>query len=53
MKYEITDSTLLKVSITKEERLEAKKLAKAQGMTLQGWLGQLIKTELHKGEAAS
>lgn len=36
----------LTVSITPEEREKAKAFAKSQGMTFQGWLGQLIRREL-------
>ena len=34
------------ISISVKEREEAKALAKSKGMTLQGWLGQLVKREL-------
>ncbi len=38
----------IKVQIQKQEKEEAKYLAKTKGMTFQGWLGQLIKNELKK-----
>ena len=37
---------LVKVSISPNDKARAKALAKSQGMTFQGWLGQLIKREL-------
>jgi hypothetical protein len=36
----------LRADITQEQRLLAKAIAKKNGMTFQGWLGQLIKKEL-------
>lgn len=34
------------IAISPQEREQAKSLAKSKGMTLQGWLGQLVKKEL-------
>lgn len=34
------------IAITRSERTEARKIAKSAGMTLQGWLAQLIKKEI-------
>jgi len=39
-------STSIKVDFTRQERDEAKALAKSKGMTFQGWLGQLVQREL-------
>lgn len=36
----------LLVDINLEEKKSAKRLAKSKGMSLQGWIGQLIKQEL-------
>lgn len=36
----------LKAAVSRDEVLEAKRMAKSKGMTFQGWLGQLIKREL-------
>ena len=41
------ETKYLKVQITTSEIVKAKSLAKSKGMTLKGWLGQLIKHELH------
>lgn len=38
------------VDINSDERKQAKALAKSKGMTLQGWIGQLIKRELAQDE---
>ena len=39
-------SALLRADITKEQKLEARRIAKKKGMTFKGWLGQLIVQEL-------
>ena len=39
-------STAIKVDFSRQERDEAKALAKSKGMTFQGWIGQLVKREL-------
>jgi len=36
----------LKAAVSRDEVLEAKRVAKSKGMTFQGWLGQLIKREI-------
>lgn len=36
------------VQISAEESRKAKALAKAKGMTYQGWIGSLIKREIYK-----
>ena len=43
----------LTIQISRIEKERAKFIAKSQGMTFQGWLGQLIKRELalHEKEA--
>lgn len=46
------DYVMQKISITPKERDKAKILAKQKGMTLQGFVGQLIKRELKASEAA-
>lgn len=51
-KDEILYTTLLKVAISKEQHSEAKRVAKKNGMTLQGWLGQLVIRELAKEQRA-
>lgn len=40
----------ISIAITAEERLRAKEIAKAKGMTFQGWLASLVKHELEKEE---
>ncbi|MBN2756004.1 MAG: hypothetical protein JXR51_02430 [Bacteroidales bacterium] len=40
------NSYLLRVGISEIEKKKAKEIAKAQGYTFQGWLGQLVKKEL-------
>ncbi len=49
MKSEYTYQNL-KVDITQAERIALKPLAKSRGMTLQGFIGQLIKRELALAE---
>lgn len=39
---------MLRANISQEEKESARKLAKSQGYTFQGWLGQIIKRELYK-----
>ena len=49
MRYELSNHvTPLKALISREEAKQAKEIAKAKGMTLQGWLGQLIKEQIAK-----
>ena len=40
------DYVMQKISITPQERDKAKKKAKSEGMTFQGWLAKLIRDEL-------
>ena len=40
------DYVMQKISITPQERDKAKKVAKKNGMTFQGWLAKLIRDEL-------
>lgn len=40
------ETTQLQVQITANEKESAKRLARASGMTFQGWLGMLVKREL-------
>ena len=49
MQYEKSyqTTTLLKASITAAERDKAKRIAKAKGMTVSGWLGMVIKEEIY------
>lgn len=49
MQYENSyqKTTLIKASITADERDKAKRLAKAKGMTFSGWLGKVIKDEIY------
>ncbi|MDC7250477.1 MAG: hypothetical protein PQJ49_11225 [Sphaerochaetaceae bacterium] len=47
----ITENTyLLRVGISELEKNYAKNIAKSQGYTFQGWLGQLVKKELEKNK---
>ena len=39
-------TTAIKVDFSRQERDEAKRLAKSKGMTFQGWIGQLVRKEL-------
>lgn len=41
-------TVLVKVSLTPEEKETAKTKAKSLGYTFQGWIGNLIKSELLK-----
>ena len=41
----------LKADISNQEKIKAKSLAKSKGMTFQGWIGQLIRTELRRNES--
>lgn len=41
----------IRAAITKDEKDRIYKLAKSKGMTFQGWMGQLIKSELAKEES--
>jgi hypothetical protein len=45
-------SLALFVSISPEQRERAKEIAKSKGMTLQGWLGQLVLREIDKTQNA-
>lgn len=47
------DYVMQKISISKEEKNTAKIYAKKKGMTLQGWLAQLVRDELSKGKGGS
>lgn len=40
-----------RIRISKEEANQAKLLAKSRDMTFQGWIGQLIRTELRRNES--
>lgn len=40
----------MKVQLSKEEKDSLKKHAKSKGMTLQGYLAQVLKSELKKAE---
>ena len=42
----------LTVQISKEEKDNAKVIAKSQGMTFQGWIGQLIKNAIKEAREA-
>ena len=42
----------LTVMITASERDTAKAIAKSQGMTFAGWLGQLVKREIRSDQAS-
>ena len=53
MSTEKNTITTVKIDLSKEQRLEARALAKSKGMTLQGLIGQLIKRELQKAEATN
>lgn len=43
-------STSCFIDITPEEKLKVKSLAKSRGMTLQGFLGNLVKKALEESE---
>lgn len=43
----------IKIELTKEEKTAIKQYAKSKGMTLSGFLGQLIKRELNSDHTAS
>ena len=45
----ISDIKWLRAQITEEEAQKAKNMAKDKGMTLQGWVGALIKKEIYSG----
>ena len=49
-KDNITTASLLRVAITDREKAAAKRLAKSNGMTFQGWMGHLIKRELEEAQ---
>lgn len=51
MAKQTDDTQVLIVKISPQERESAKSLAKASGMTFQGWLGQLIKRELRQASS--
>lgn len=41
---------MIRADISKEERLMANKIAKTKGYTFQGWIGNLIKSEIQKAK---
>ena len=43
----ISDIKWFRAQITEEEAQKAKNIAKDKGMTLQGWVGSLIKKEIY------
>ena len=47
MMQRINDIKWLRAQITEEEAQKAKNIAKDKGMTLQGWVGSLIKKEIY------
>ena len=47
MMQRISNIKWLRAQITEEEAQKAKNIAKDKGMTLQGWVGALIKKEIH------
>ena len=47
MMQRINDIKWLRAQITEEEAQKAKSMAKDKGMTLQGWVGSLIKKEIY------
>lgn len=42
-----------RIDISREERAEARRIAKSKGMTFQGWLGQLVKREIYNSRSSS
>lgn len=53
MSGKIKTGTNIKVDFTRQERDEAKALAKSKGMTFQGFVGQLIKNALRESKEAA
>lgn len=53
MNLQKTQTLNLKVVLTQDEKTIAKSLAKSKGYSFQGWIGQLIKTELKKAQEVS
>lgn len=53
MSGKIKTGTNIKVDFTRQERDEAKALAKSKGMTFQGFVGQLIKNALRESKEAT
>ncbi len=49
MSYPI-DYQIVKVSISEKEKKKAREFAKRNGMTFQGWLGNVIKKEIAREE---